>query len=137
MGKPSQKKSRPARVDHKRRADNLASQLDALAEISREQVREIAQLKAQIEHMNRIDLFHDRFVVVTAQDTPNLLESRGPIAHETMIGQSDAAHVIERAQMLSRYGDTYIAKLSLLGTLSEAREIFAEAEASEDEDFTL
>ena len=62
-------------------------------------------------------------VVCSSQDTDNIWENTGAIAHETMLGKSNLCDMIERAGNLRRYGQLGIFRLVYVGTPEECQKI--------------
>ena len=68
----------------------------------------------------------DRYVLVTENDIGDdrWMESRGPIAMETYVGESNISKVIERAESVGdRYGCQMICRLDPLGDLAEFKKL--------------
>lgn len=66
--------------------------------------------------------FHDRFVLVTEHDirSERWMESQGPIAMETNLGESTADKVLERAKSVGNgYGRIMVCKLVPMGSPDE------------------
>lgn len=64
----------------------------------------------------------DRFVLVSENDMggERWMESRGPVSHETYVGESNGIKVIERAKhMGDQYGRQMICRLEPIGDLAE------------------
>lgn len=74
----------------------------------------------------KIQPLRDRYVIVTENDIGNdrWMESRGPIAMETYVGESNISKVIDRAEYIGdKYGRQMICRLDPLGDLAAFKKL--------------
>ena len=75
---------------------------------------------------HKADALRDRYVIVCENDIGNdrWMESRGPIAMETYVGESTITTVIERAEKVgNHYGRQMICRLDPIGDLAAFKKL--------------